>query len=85
MKRCDAILITAIGCAMVGGLGGVLLANGAAQMLVHALLGVWGGAIVGGLLGAVGCSLFAEGGEDDGRAGRDLRLESPQKLRPARP
>jgi hypothetical protein len=83
VRRCDAILLTAILFAMLGGLGGAVLAGGAVQMLVYAVLGVWGGAIAGALLGALRCAFFRESREDDRRAGSDVRLETPKKLRPA--
>jgi hypothetical protein len=83
VKRCDLILSTAIGCAILGALGGVVLASGALQMLVYAALGVWGGAFAGGLLGAVGCLFRRERREDRSGAGRDVRLEPAKKLRPA--
>jgi uncharacterized membrane protein YeaQ/YmgE (transglycosylase-associated protein family) len=85
VKRCDAILTTAIGCAILGALAGAVLANGAMQMLVYAVLGVWGGAIAGGLLGALRCSLARERLSDDAGAGRDGRLEPSKKLRPVGP
>jgi hypothetical protein len=71
MRRCDAILSTAIGCASIGALGGVVLAHEALQMLVYAAIGVWGGAFAGGLLGALRYALFHERGEPS------------KKLRPA--
>ena len=83
MRRCDAILSTAIGCASVGALGGVVLAHEALQMLVYAAIGVWGGAFAGGLLGALRCALFHERGEERSDARRDVRLESSKKLHPA--
>jgi hypothetical protein len=70
MRSCNAILGTAIVLAVLGGLGGLALAHGRPMvMLVHAALGVWGGAIVGGLLGALACVMFP------------ARHEPPQKLR----
>jgi len=83
VKRCDLILSTAIGCASIGALGGVILASGALQMVVYAALGVWGGAFAGGLLGAVRCLFRRERREDRSGAGRDVRLEPAKKLRPA--
>lgn len=83
MKRCEAILSAAIGCAILGALAGVVLANGTLQLLVYCALGVWGGAIAGGLLGAVRCAFVRERRVDSGSAGRDLRAESPKKLAPA--
>jgi hypothetical protein len=68
VRRCDAILSTAIVFATIGGLGGAVLAGGALQMFVYAALGVWGGAIAGGLLGALRC-IFSR--------------EPPNKLHPA--
>jgi hypothetical protein len=55
VRRCDVILSTAIGCAALGALAGVVVAGGALQMLVYAAIGVWGGALAGGLLGALRC------------------------------
>jgi hypothetical protein len=60
MRRCDAILSTAIGCASLGALAGVVLAGGAVQMLVYAAIGVWGGALAGGILGALRCAFIRE-------------------------
>jgi uncharacterized membrane protein YeaQ/YmgE (transglycosylase-associated protein family) len=85
VKRCDAIITTAIACAILGALAGAVLADGAMQMLVHAVLGVWGGAIAGGLLGALRCSLAGESSSDDAGARGDRRLEPSKKLRPAGP
>jgi hypothetical protein len=81
VKRCDAILSTAIGGTILGALAGVGLAHGALQMLVYAAFGVWGGALAGGLLGACVCALKLRG--DDPRPRRDLRAEPRKKLRPA--
>jgi hypothetical protein len=63
MRRCDAIISTALVCATLGALGGVVLAREAVQMLVYAALGVWGGAIAGGLLGALRCVFIREPGK----------------------
>jgi hypothetical protein len=81
MRRCDAILGTAIVGTIVGALAGVVLAHGALQLLVYAAFGVWGGALAGGLLGACFCGLKLR--EHGGRARRDLRAEPAKKLRPA--
>ena len=83
MQRCESILATAIGCAMLGALAGVVLANGTLQLLTYCVIGVWGGAIGGGLLGAVRCAFVRKRGVDRGSAGRDLRTEPPKKLAPA--
>jgi hypothetical protein len=70
MRSCNVILGTAIAFAVLGGLGGLALAQGQPLvMLVHAALGVWGGAVVGALIGALGCVLFP------------ARHEPPRKLR----
>ena len=83
MKRCDVILSTAIGCASLGALAGVIIATGPLQMVVYAALGVWGGAFAGGLLGALRCLFRRERREDRARAGRDVGLEPAKKLHPA--
>jgi len=81
VKRCDAIIGTAFVGVVLGALGGVVLAHGAGQMLVYAVLGVWGGALAGGLLGACFCALKLR--EDDGRTRSDRAVEPAKKLRPA--
>jgi hypothetical protein len=59
MRSCTTILRTAITFAVVGGLGGLALAHGQPlAMLVHAALGVWGGAITGAVVGALACVLL---------------------------
>ena len=81
MKRCDAILGTGFAGTVIGALAGVVLAHGPGQMLVYAVVGVWGGALGGALLGACFCAVQL--GKEDRGAGRDLRTEAPKKLRPA--
>jgi hypothetical protein len=81
MRRCDSILSTGFVGAVLGALAGVVLAKGAGQMLVYAVLGVWGGAIAGALLGACFCVLKLY--PDEGRARRNLGTEPAKKLRPA--
>jgi hypothetical protein len=81
MKRCDAILRTGFVGVVLGALAGVVLAHGALQMLMYAVLGVWGGALAGVLLGASFCALKFR--EHDGRPRGDLRAEPAKKLRPA--
>jgi hypothetical protein len=83
VQRCDTILWTAFGCAMAGALAGVLLAGGMLQELVYAAAGVWGGALAGGLLGAVRFAVASQRGEDRRGAGGDLRAEAPDQLAPA--
>jgi hypothetical protein len=81
VKRCDAILGTGFAGTVIGALVGVVLAHGPEQMLVYAVLGVWGGALGGALLGACFCALQL--GTQDRGARRDLRTEPAKKLRPA--
>jgi hypothetical protein len=83
VQRCDAILSTAIACASIGALIGVVVATGTVQMLINAVIGVWGGAIAGGLLGALRCVVGGQRREHGSGAGSDLGLEAPKKLRPA--
>jgi hypothetical protein len=84
VRRCDAIIRTGFLFALLGAVGGVVKAADATQMLVYAALGVWGGALVGALLGALLCLVVRERRENASGARSDLRLEAPQKLRPAR-
>ena len=81
MRRCDAIIGTAFVGVVLGALAGVVLAHGAGQMLVYAVLGVWGGALAGGLLGACFCAVKLR--DDDRRTRSDLGIEPSNELRPA--
>ena len=81
MKRCDAIIGTAFVGVVLGALAGVVLAHGAGQMLVYAVLGVWGGALAGGLLGACFCAFKLR--EHSGRSRSDLAVKPAKKLHPA--
>ena len=81
MRRCDAIIGTAFVGVVLGALAGVVLAHGAGQMLVYAVLGVWGGALAGGLLGACICAVKLR--DDAGRTGSDRGVEPANELRPA--
>jgi len=81
VTRCDTIIGTAFVGVVLGALVGVVLAHGAGQMLVYAVLGVWGGALAGGLLGACFCALKLR--EHDRRPRGDRAVEPAKKLRPA--
>ena len=81
MRRCDAIIGTAFVGVVLGALAGVVLAHGAGQMLVYAVLGVWGGALAGGLLGACFCAVKLR--EHDGSTRSDRGIEPSNELRPA--
>jgi len=81
VKRCDTILGTGFVGVVIGALAGVIVANGPLQMLVYAVVGVWGGALAGALLGACFCALKL--GKHERSTGRDLRAEPAKKLSPA--
>jgi len=83
VERCDAIIWTALGGAVLGALAGVVLASGTLQLLLYAAFGVWGGALAGGALGALRCTLVAQRRKHVARARGDLRIEPAKKLRPA--
>jgi hypothetical protein len=83
VERCDAIIWTGFGGAVLGALAGVALASGALQLMLYAVLGVWAGALAGGVLGAVRCGLVAQRRKHLARARGDVRIEPAKKLRPA--